>query len=113
MRTYTLESVSAKIANFEAFIVRAEAKKAKLPGLRAIRDGILSPENLVKAESRLERQKREIARLEASIKASKAIQEEKAEAENGENPVGWETAETENEDSGETEENEVFESAES
>ena len=81
-RTYTLESVEAKIENVSKFIRRADKKKIQLASLLVIRAGLLSPENLVKAETRLERMQKDIARLEASVKASKAIQADKALADN-------------------------------
>lgn len=94
MRTYTLESVEKKIANFKAFIRRAEKKEAELVKLVAIREKLLSPENLEKQETRLERMQREIARLEASVAAGKALQEERANTENGENPENDDSAES-------------------
>lgn len=82
MRTYTLESVENKIANFKAFIRRAEKKEDQLFILEKIREDLLSPENEQKNVDRLDSMKADIARLEASIARAK---EEKEHRENLEN----------------------------
>lgn len=72
MRTYTLESVEKKIANVRQFIRRAAKKENLLFVLEKIRDDLLSPENAEKAILVLDRKRKEMARLEATISAAYA-----------------------------------------
>ena len=72
MRTYTLDSVEAKIANINQFLRRAAKKQFRLESLLKIRDNLLSPENAEKAVAALDRKRAEMARLEATIALARA-----------------------------------------
>lgn len=72
MRTYTLKSVEAKITNINQFLGRAAKKQFQLGNLLKIRDNLLSPENAEKAVKALDRKRKEMARLEATIALARA-----------------------------------------
>lgn len=72
MRTYTLESVEAKIANIDQFLARAGRKRVERSRLCEIRANLLSPENAEKAILALERKRKEIERLERTVAIAKA-----------------------------------------
>ncbi len=75
MRTYTLESVEKKIFNCRQFISRAKRKENLLASLLKIREDLLSPENEQKNLDRVEKMKKDIARMEASIERAKEEKE--------------------------------------
>ncbi len=73
-RTYTLESVEAKIANVCQFLARAAKKRIQLENLNEIRARLLSPENTEKLKASLARKRAEIDRAERQIAAFEANQ---------------------------------------